>query len=183
MAKKNKIITNPVTGQTIRFIQTSKDTDGTLLEMESTLAPYSTEPLPHFHPVQLEEFIIMQGSISVRINGKKKILQAGEKLTLFPNTHHSMWNHTGEKAVVNWKVQPALETEKFFETAMGLAADGKVNKKGMPSLLQTSLLVSKYKKEYRLSKPSLFVQSVIFCLLMPIAKWRGYKSVYPSYLD
>jgi hypothetical protein len=34
MAYKSKIITNPIFGQHIEFLQTAKDTDGKLLEME-----------------------------------------------------------------------------------------------------------------------------------------------------
>jgi len=36
MAFKNKIILNPKTRNEIKFLQTSKDSDGKILEMEST---------------------------------------------------------------------------------------------------------------------------------------------------
>ena len=36
MAFKNKQISNPKTGQDIKFLQTAKDTNGKLLEMEAT---------------------------------------------------------------------------------------------------------------------------------------------------
>ena len=183
MAIKDKIISNPVTGQTIRFIQTAKDTNGALLEMESSFAPHSNEPVPHFHPLQKEVFDVLEGSISVRINEKVNVIKKGERLQVPANTIHSMWNHTGDRAQVNWKVQPALNTESFFETAMGLAAEKKINKKGMPSILQTALMVRKFSNEFRLAKPGKIIQKILFSSLIPIAKLAGFEAVYEQYID
>ena len=52
MAYKGKFISNPVTGQSIRFLQTREDTAGDLLEMEASFQPNSVEPIPHYHPKQ-----------------------------------------------------------------------------------------------------------------------------------
>ena len=183
MAVKGKIISNPHTGQTIRFIRTSRDTNGALLEMESSFAPYSKEPIPHYHPIQDEVFFVMEGSLSVRINNEVKIFRKGEKVELPAYTIHSMWNHTAGKTIVNWKVQPALQTEAFLETAMGLATDNRVNRKGMPSILQTSLLIKKFSNEIRLAKPSALIQKIVFNALAPVAKLAGYKEFYPEYVD
>jgi quercetin dioxygenase-like cupin family protein len=183
MAYKNKVIQNPVTGQTIRFLQTSCDTEGQLLEMESTFAPHSTEPLQHYHPRQHETFKVLEGSLHVRINGKLRVLGTGETLEIPANTNHSMWNAAGTRTVVNWRVEPALSTEYFLETGMGLAAQGKVNKKGMPSILQTVLLADRYKQVYRLSKPAFFLQKAICKALASVAKMKGYKAVYKEFID
>jgi quercetin dioxygenase-like cupin family protein len=183
MAIKNKVITNPVTGQTIKFLQTAKDTNGALLELESSFAPHSKEPLPHFHPFQHEIFTVLEGCISVRINSHLKIYHKGDEINMPPGTVHSMWNDSNIPASVNWKVMPALRTEEFFETAMGLAADGKVNRKGMPSIFQTALLVKRFRNEFRLAKPPAIIQKIVFNTLSPIAILAGYKAVYPQYVD
>lgn len=183
MAYRNKVIRNPVTGQSIRFLQTSCDTEGQLLEMESTFAPHSTEPLAHYHPQQHETFEVLEGSLHVRINGKLRVLGKGEKLEIPPSTPHSMWNASGVRTMVNWRVEPALSTEYFLETGMGLAAQGKVNKKGMPSLLQTVLLAHRYKQVYRLAKPAFFLQKAVCKVLEPVARMKGYKAVYEELID
>ncbi|HLO79929.1 MAG TPA: cupin domain-containing protein, partial [Chitinophagaceae bacterium] len=120
MAVKNKRISNPGSGQTIRFILTGRDTGGQLLEMESIYTSHSKEPVAHYHPRQEEEFTVEAGSISVRINGDVKILKEGDKLVIPANTTHSMWNHSDQTTRVNWKVRPALDTEYLLETGMGL---------------------------------------------------------------
>jgi quercetin dioxygenase-like cupin family protein len=183
MAYPGKEINNLKTGQSIRFIQTAKDTQGQLLEMESSWKPFSKEPAPHFHPRQEETFTVISGEITVRINGEVIRLAAGEQLFIPKNTVHSMWNSSAAKAVVNWKVAPALETEDLLETATGLANDGKTNKDGTPSLLQAALLMERYKEEFRLAKPSPFIQTLVFTSLRPFAMMAGHKCYYPEYID
>lgn len=183
MAYQNKILRNPKTQQEIRFLQTAKDTGGQLLEMESTYNLHSPEPPPHYHPYQAEDFIIVSGEMTVRINGQVRVLKQGDTLHVPANTVHSMWNDTGQKAVVNWKVRPALDTEHFFETFTGLAIDGKTNDTGMPPFLQVALLVNKYDRVFRLAKPPFPVQKILFSLVTPFAYLKGYKSSYPEYLD
>jgi quercetin dioxygenase-like cupin family protein len=183
MAYKNKTICNPVTGQNITFLQTAKDTGGALLEMESVYNSTSKEPAPHYHPAQEEDFTVLEGSLSVKLNGTLRILQAGDTLHISKNEVHAMWNHTDGKTVVNWKVRPALDTEVLLETGTGLAADGKVNKKGMPPLLQSALIANHFAPVYRLAKPPFAIQKILFSLLAPIAYLNGYRPTYPKYLD
>ena len=183
MAFKDKIITNVKTGQQIRFIQTSKDTNGELLEMESTYLSGSKEPPPHYHPAQTEEFEVMSGEMSVRMDGKVLILQKGDRLHVPMNKEHSMWNHSRYKSVVNWKVRPALNTEYFFETAMGLSGGTKTNSDGMPNILQIALMVNRFRDVFRLAKPPYIVQRILFGILTPFALLSGYRAIYKKYLD
>lgn len=183
MAYQNKTVHNTKTGQSIQFLQTAKETNGALLEMETTYNAYSTEPAPHYHPYQTEDFVVLKGEVSVRINGNVKILTAGDTLHLPANTIHSMWNNTDQPAVVNWKVRPALNTEYLLETGMGLANDGKINAQGKLPLLQGALTVNKFSKVYRLAQPSFIVQKIVFTLLTPIAYLLGYRATYRKYLD
>jgi quercetin dioxygenase-like cupin family protein len=183
MAYRNKTISNPKTGQEIRFIQTASDTGGKMLEMESVFQPFSTEPTSHYHPVQEEAFFVREGTISVRLEGKVFVLHEGEHLLIPRKAVHSMWNHSGKKAVVSWKVYPALNTEHFLEAAMGLAISGKTNEKGIPGILQGSLLARKFSGVYRMAKPPYPVQQLVFTLLFPVARLKGYRAEYGQYLD
>jgi len=183
MAYKNKIILNPITKQEIRFLQTGNETGGQLLEMESTLNAYSKEPAPHYHPKQKEDFTVLSGELTVRIDGKVLVLKKGDTLHIPQNKVHSMWNNTNGKTVLNWKVQPALNTENLFETATGLAIDGKTNKDGMPNILQVALMANKYDAVFRLSKPPFIIQKLLFLLLTPFAYLMGYRPTYKKYLD
>jgi quercetin dioxygenase-like cupin family protein len=183
MAIRNKIIQNPGSGQDIRFLRTARDTNGFLLEMETSWKPVSTEPPMHYHPSQSEDFKIITGELTVRINGVLEVLKPGDTLHIPPRTAHAMWNSSGEKTVANWKVQPAKNMEQLLETGMGLAKDGKVNKNGMPGILQVALIANRFSGVFRLSSPPFFIQRLVFLLLTPIAWLAGYRAVYKKYLD
>ncbi|GAA4319936.1 hypothetical protein GCM10023149_18930 [Mucilaginibacter gynuensis] len=183
MAYSGKILKNPVTGQHIKFIQTYNDTQGKLLEMESTYHARSTEPPEHYHPYQSEDFEVLEGELRVRIDGEIRTLKPGDTLHIPPNKVHAMWNDNSTKAVINWQVRPAMQTEYLFETTWGLAADGKVNDKGMPNILQLALTVNKFSDVFRLIKPPYLVQKIGFGVLTPFAYLLGYKPTYKKYID
>ncbi|RCH53827.1 cupin domain-containing protein [Mucilaginibacter hurinus] len=182
MAYKGKILNNPVTGQSIKFLQTNSDTCGQLLEIETTYSASSTEPPAHVHPYQDEYFTVLDGELRVKLGGELIALRAGDALYIPANQPHAMWNDSAEKTVVNWQVRPAMTTEYLFETTWGLAADGKVNKRGMPNLLQAAITVNKYSDVFRFVKPPFRVQKFCFYLLTPVAYLFGYRATYKKYI-
>ncbi|MDB5240380.1 MAG: cupin protein [Spirosoma sp.] len=183
MAYTNKVIRNAKTGQALRFIQTSRDTNGQLLEMESTFRARSTKPAAHYHPIQDENFTVIAGELTVQIDGQTRTFRPGDRLHIPRNTVHSMWNASDEETVVNWQVSPALDTEFFLETAYGLANEGKTGPDGRPALLQSALLMQHFSRVFRLTSPSLLVQQLVFGLLSPLAYVVGYRPTYKKYLN
>lgn len=183
MAHQGKEIYNPKTGQLIQFIKTKADTNGQLLELITTYEAGNKEPFPHYHPHQDEYFDVLQGELSVRLNGTKKIFGPGDKIHIKKNTVHSMWNATDDKTVVCWRTVPALDTEHLLELNAGLVNDGKTNQDGVPNLLQAALMMTHYNHVFRLAKPPYAVQKVVFMVLSPLARMMGYKPYYKKYLD
>lgn len=183
MAYKGKTIFNKLTGIQTLFVQTGKDTGGQLLEMETTYPAHSPEPPPHYHPQQEEDFVILSGAMTARIDGQLRVLRQGDTLHIAPNQVHSMWNHTDDQTIVNWQVRPALDSEYLFETAAGLANDGKTSAAGAPNLLQAALLMNRFSAVFRLVKPPYWVQRVVFGILAPVGWLLGYRGIYEKYID
>ncbi len=183
MAIAGKHIWNKKTKQQIKFLKTSKDTNGELLEMLSVYPPQSNEPPSHYHPLQDEYFEVTKGQLTVRLGNESKVLTQGERLHIAKGQVHSMWNASEEETEVNWKVMPALNTEYFLETLTGLANDNKTNESGVPPVLQISLTANKYNRVFRLAKPSYPIQKIVFTLCAPISYLLGYKSDYDHYLN
>lgn len=181
MASAGKIIFNPKNCQLINFVQTTMDTAGKLLEMKVTFHPKSIVPPLHYHPFQTEFFRIISGELTVRTKSETFLLKQGDTLEIPPNTSHSMWNHSPQKTIVNWQVQPALQTEYFLETLFGLAGDNKTNSSGVPSFLQKILTANKYRDSLRLTNPPFFFQKMVFALVSPIAAMCGFKPDYERY--
>ena len=183
MAFCGKEISNPQSGQDIKFILTSKETNGSLLEMESTYRAHSKEPFAHYHPFQSEYFVVLQGELSIRIDNELKILKHGDHIYIPPNTPHTMWNNSNEKTVVTWKVCPALDTEYLLETSCGLAKDHKTKSNGMPGILQIAVMMKSFSRVFRLAKPPYVLQKILFALITPLAVRLGYRATYAKYLD
>ena len=183
MAYSGKKIENPMTGQSIQFLRTAKDTGGALLEMETTYRSASTPPIPHYHPHQDEHFTVIKGELTLMTGRKMMVLKEGEQIRIPRGQHHAMWNASSSPTIVNWKVSPALETENLLEIVMGLSAAGKVNRKGMPSILQMSILAPRFSKVYRISQPARWLQLLVFGVLKPFALLSGHQADFKNLED
>ncbi|MES2521754.1 MAG: cupin domain-containing protein [Gemmatimonadota bacterium] len=173
MIRAGDALTNPVTGQTLRFVRTAADTGGALLEIESTWAPRGAEPPQHFHPQQAERFTVLDGALRVRVSGVERELHAGESLDIPVAVPHSMWNAGDVPAVARWETRPALGTERLFESLHAFAMAGAVNARGVPPLLDLAVLVPRHWNELRLTEPPPAVQRLVFGVLGPIARLLG----------
>ena len=111
MARRGLTITDPTTGQTITFKQTSADTDGALLELETTYVEGGGRPPAHRHPTQDERFSVLEGQLHVRVGRERRTLGRGATIEIPAGTAHAMHGN----ARVQWEVRPALHTEQFLE--------------------------------------------------------------------
>ena len=70
MAKAGDVIENPVIGDRVVFLQTSRDTNGALLELDIFARAGAQGPPEHIHPEQEERFTVLAGSLKGRIEAK-----------------------------------------------------------------------------------------------------------------
>jgi mannose-6-phosphate isomerase-like protein (cupin superfamily) len=171
------VIRNPVTGETTKFLVTSADSGGKLLQIEMTADPNAPGATEHLHPRITEKYEMLEGRLHVRMNGKDHAVAAGERLEIPTGTPHSFWNADGERAVVRVNFEPAGTFEYFMETIYALASDGKTNAKSRPkNLLQAAVIGQKYLNDIALAKPPLVVQRVFYAVLAPIGRLLGYRA-------
>ena len=176
MAYTNQVIYNPENKQQIEFLQTAKDTNGALLEMNSTYGPFSAQPPSHYHPYQSEDFLVMEGELTIQLGKEIKVLKKGDAIHISKNEPHSMWNNSGEKTIVNWKVQPALNTEYMFESACNIAIES-IHSKRKTTIIQKLILAREYKNMFRLAKPSYPLQQIMFLLITPLTIHNNFDRV------
>ena len=175
MQDDNKEFTHP-NGERLIFHRTGKETNGELLEMEAIYNPNSPQPPLHYHPFQEEQFEVLRGVFRVRIGEVEHTYQAGDKFTVPIATPHWMHNISDEEGRLLWQVRPALKTQDFFTIMWGLAAAEKTDANGLPNLWQLAVILHEYRHEFRASSPPYFVQRILFGLLAPIGRWRGYRA-------
>jgi hypothetical protein len=80
------------------------------------------------------------------------------------------------------EMRPAARFEAMIRNAFGLAQDGKVNKQGMPTLLQLAVFAREFADVMQFTRSPRIVQEILFGLLTPIALRLGYRGSYPEYL-
>src|SRR5918993_794135 len=139
MARQGDKIVNARTGQIMIFLQTRKETNGELLEIES-FNPKSDmrEPI-HIHPKQVSFSKVISGKLHFLVNGKEQIIGPGEKITIPAGVPHCFWNEDDTVAHTIQHFSPALSIDEFFESFFDLAKDGKLSDTGMPPFLQLPL--------------------------------------------
>lgn len=165
-------------GSRLTIRQSSADTGGALLEMEAVYPPNSPQPAYHYHPYQEEQFQVLQGTFRAKIGGVVHTYMPGETYTVPANTPHWMHNVSSEEGRLLWQVRPALRTQAFLETMWGLDADGKTNASGVPNLLQLAVTLHAFSDEFRASNPPYLVQRILFGVLAPLGRLRGYRATY-----
>jgi hypothetical protein len=148
MAYAGQTLVNPASGERITFRKTSADTDVEYLEIDIELTPDGAVAGMRVHPHQGGAVRDPPWTVRFRRCLKKIDAKVGD-VVVEPGKAHK-FNNTGEQAAtMRVRVTPALEMERLFETAVGLAQDGRVTKKGMPGPLDLALFVSEFKNEVR----------------------------------
>ena len=140
MIRAGDSIENPVTGERLVFRQTSRETGGEAVVIETYVKPNGFVAAAHVHAAQEERFQVLRGSVGFKVGGKKLVAGPGQRLTVPAGTPHKFWNAGDETAHFVCEIRPALQFESLVETMFALAADGKTNRKGMPNPLRLAVI-------------------------------------------
>lgn len=183
MARADGVIENPITGERITLLNTSRDTNGELLRFEYLVPPHTPGPPLHVHPYQEERFVeILSGTLGARLGHDEQSLGKGQGFTVPPGTPHIWRNDGGEEAHMLVEIRPALRMEEVFETTFNLAREAKTDERGVPkNPLQAAATAREYSDQLRLAWPPFAVQRVLLGFFAPICKLLGYKGRYPKY--
>ena len=134
----------------------------------------------HRHPAIVERFTVLEGELTLKRDGQTSVLHEGETATIDPGVWHDWWNAGARDARVRVEVTPGERFALAIETLFGLARLGHTNAKGMPHPLQLALFAREFSDTIVFRKPPEALQRAIFGALVPVARWRGYRSTYPQ---
>lgn len=175
-----EVIENPVTGERAVLLEAPWWNDDGRVVAEMTALPGARVVGEHLHPALHETFTVLSGELTVLRDGRRSILRAGEGAEIEPGVWHDWWNDGTVDAIVRVEVTPGERFAHLIETLFGLARDGHVNKRGMPDLLQLTLVATEFADVIVFRKPPAAVQRAVFGALAPVARMRGYRATYPS---
>jgi quercetin dioxygenase-like cupin family protein len=185
VAKAGDVIENPITGERITFLKTTRETNGELLRFEYVLPPGFTIP-QHVHPHQEERHEVLSGTLRGRVGGQERDYAAGERVVGPAGVPHAWRNPSSEEELrFVSELRPPLAFETIMETSFGLARDGKTTKQGIPkNPLQLAVLVDETRRTFYSSRVPVAVQEVflaLFGVVASVGRLLGYKARYPEY--
>lgn len=178
MITTGQSITNPATGETLVFRKTSAETNGEAVVVEAFVEPDGAVAAAHVHPEQEEQFEVLAGELEFQLGKKKLVAGPGDRVHVPAGTPHRFVNVGEETAHFVCEVRPALGFEQLIETMFALAADGKVNRKGMPNPLRLAVIARHHFDDVRLPFPPSWLQRLGLAFGAPLGQLLGYRPTY-----
>jgi quercetin dioxygenase-like cupin family protein len=164
-------IYNPVQRDAATFLETSEETGGARTLVELEVAP-GGKVTSHYHLTYSERFKVIEGRLTVEIDGVRHELGPGDEGVAAPGTLHAWSNPAAERSVAHVELRPGSPGfEKALRVVYGLAADGLVSKNGVPRNPLHAALVLEM-GELRLPGAYAALQRVLG-LLAGVARRRG----------
>jgi quercetin dioxygenase-like cupin family protein len=179
MARAGDVIENPATGERVTFEETATESGGERLRFEMVFAPQGFVAQEHLHPSQEERHEVISGTLGVIIDGTERLLGPGDSLVVPAGTPHRLVEYGSVRA--RFELQPALREVVLVVRFAGLARDGKLGRRGLPSLLQLAVIAREFAPEGHAVKPPAPIQRALLGPLAAIGRRRGYRPWYEAY--
>ena len=171
---------NPVTGERGTILELPWASPDGRVTAELTALVGARVVGEHRHPALVERFTVLEGELTVKRDGKMAVLREGETAVIEPGVWHDWWNAGDRNARVRVEITPGERFAHMIETLFGLARLGHTNAKGMPNPLQLALFAQEFGDVAVFRSPPPAVQRVLFAVLAPVARRRGYRGTYPQ---
>jgi quercetin dioxygenase-like cupin family protein len=163
-------IVNDRTGQRMRFEEPGSPE---VLRIECWSPAAGVREPKHSHPRQESRFELLSGQLVFEIDGIERTIQAPDSVTIPAGARHRFWNAGPGEAHYVQEFRPALSTRGFFELLFRLANEGRLDEKGMPSLLDVPALFDASEGVIRPISPPWAVLRLTAALMRPFAAIRG----------
>jgi len=171
---------NPVTGEHARILEAPWQNPSGRARAEMVARVGARVVGEHLHPGSVERFTVLEGELTVKLDGRTSRLLEGQTGEVRAGQWHDWWNSSDRDARVIVEVDPGGRFSHMLETLFGLAELGHVNEKGMPDLLQMALIGREFSDTVQFRSPPPAVQRLVFAALAPLAQALGYRATYPQ---
>ena len=173
--KAQEVITNPITGEVIRVLESTPD----LFRFEFVLLPHGTVAGAHQHPYQQQTIEARVGTLHCSVEGTHHVLEPGQAVLIEGGQTHTQWNPADTEVWAIEEFRPAARMHDFFRVLFGMARDGRTNKKGVPTPLLASALFAEFSDSVRVGRP---LDRMLLTALRPLARLAGSHRVVQAYL-
>ena len=151
----DKII-NPVIGEEITFLTTSRQSSGGSTLLEVYLSPKGGNPM-HYHKRFAESFKVIEGELNVQVGKEIQKLKPGDTAMAPVNSIHRFFNTSGKPVKFTCELNPGREGfENVLRIGFGLAQDGQAASNGMPKNIWHMAILMKIGEGYFVGLFSIF---------------------------
>jgi len=171
---------NPVTGERATILELPYKNPEGRATAELTALVGARVVGEHLHPALVERFTVLEGELTLKLDGQTQVLREGESAVIEAGVWHDWWNAADRNARARVEVTPGERFAHMIETLYGLARLGHTNAKGMPPPLQLALIGREFSDVIVFHSPPRAIQRAAFGALAPIARLRGYRATYPQ---
>lgn len=162
VAKATKVLEIEGDGETQEFLVRAKESHGEQVSVRISMAPGSTGPFPHRHPLQTEELKVEEGSMELRDAHGRRKLKAGDAILIGAGHWHTFRNALKTKPlVVVVTIEPALHFE-WYLTAMARSAQRNGGHFKAIPWVEMGTILYRMRGEFQLARIPKFVQRFLF---------------------
>jgi quercetin dioxygenase-like cupin family protein len=161
----DRTIHNPVSGERITFIETSRETAAARTVVDVDVKPSGGVP-SHRHGHHEEHIEVLEGELEITQGGTSRRLGPGETVVIERGAAHT-WRNASRDRELRFRatMTPGYpEWETFLRLWFGLARDGALRPNGIPRRLSDMGLLLD-------ADPS--IATGVFRLVAPIARWAA----------
>lgn len=175
------LLDNPATGETYTFVERAADTGGAFLRLRWSARPGGAVG-EHIHPRQVESFTVVEGALTVSVEGSETTCGAGDRAVVPAGKRHFFANRGSELVKAVLEIRPALRMEEVFESLAGMAREGRTNASGLPrNPLLLAVFATHFSDEIRGPRPPHAVQRVVLPPVARVGRLLGHRAHRPEY--
>ena len=139
-------IYNPVQRDAATFLETSEETGGVRTLAELEVAP-GGQVTPHYHLTFSERFKVLEGQLTVEIDGVHHELEPGDEIVATLRSVHA-WSNPGEdRSVVQVELRPGSPGfETGFASPTGSRPTGSCSRTACPAAPSTRRWCSRWER-------------------------------------
>ncbi len=164
----SRTITNPILNDAVTFIETSQESKGRHSLVEVILSPGGGNPV-HYHTDFSEEFICLEGELSIQLDQQIIRLKPGESAIAPIHTPHRFFNQSSQPCRFECRITPGFPGfEQFLQIVYGLAHDGKVSGQAMPK--------NPYELGYVILISGTYMKGLM-AVFQPVLMWLGRQAI------
>lgn len=152
------------------FLKTSRETKGAYELIRVEVEPNGGNDW-HYHKTFDEQFTVLEGELTVGLDGKELKLGKGQSAWAYKTHLHFFTNRTTAKTVILVKTTPAGGLEKSVRIGYGLINDGQFTGELPTNPWHMPLLLG-YSQTYLPGLPA-FIQEPLVNSLAKMAQWKG----------